>query len=113
MIVKGDSLRTAERRKLLLELLCQRRYDTCENLADDLNVSYDTIRRDIAALMYLYPIETVRGHGGGVKVADGFYLYRSSKKLTPKQYRVLKKLSAQLEGEDLDTLVSILDKFAP
>ncbi len=113
MVVKGDNIRTAERRKALLEILCQRRHDTCENLADDLNVSRETIRNDIAALMCRYPIETVRGCGGGVRVADGFYLYRDSKSLTPKQCEVLKKLSAQMDGDDRDTLDSILAKFAP
>ncbi len=103
----------SERRKKLLEALCLRRYDTFDNLAREFNVSKRTIRYDVAELMRSYPeIETVRGYGGGIKVSDGFYLYRSSKKLTPEQCRVLKKLSAQLEGKDRDTLVSILDKFA-
>ena len=40
--------------------------------------------------MCSYPIETVRGrHGGGVKIADGFYLYR--KKLTARQAALLVK----------------------
>jgi len=113
MIVKGNSSHTAERRKTLLELLCLRRYDTCDNLADELCVSRDTIRRDIAALMYLYPIETVRGHGGGVKVADGFYLHRNFESLTAQQCDVLKKVSASLDGNDRAVLDSILAKFAP
>ena len=113
MNVKGDYLHTAERRRALLELLCLRRYDTCEHLADDLNVSYDTIQRDIAVLMCTYPIETMRGHGGGVRVADGFYLHRTFESLTTQQRDVLKKVSASLGDNDRAVLDSILAKFAP
>lgn len=113
MNVKGKGLHTAERRKALLERLCLRRHDTCESLAAEFHVSSDTIHRDLAALMDEYPIETVRGRGGGVKVEDGFYLYRTARSLTRKEYDALKKMSAQMEGEDRDTLAGILSKFAP
>lgn len=102
-----------ERRQKILKVLCLRRYDTYENLAQEFHVCERTIRYDIASLMRSYPIETVRGHGGGIKVADGFYLYRDAKSLTPEQCNVLKKLSTQLDGKDRDTLNSILAKFAP
>lgn len=106
-----------ERRQELLEALCHRRHDTYDNLAHEFNVSKMTIRRDIAVLMCSYPIETVCGHyGGGVRVADWFHLnHRNSnyQTLSPKQIALLKKLSNQLEGDDLDTLNSILLQFAP
>lgn len=102
----------AERREAILEVLCIRRHDTYRNLAFEFQVSRETIRQDIAVLMCSYPIETVRGrYGGGVKVADGFYLYR--RKLTARQATLLVKLSAQLTGDDLATLDSILHQFAP
>jgi len=47
----------------------------------------------------------------GIKIADGFYLYR--KKLTARQAALLVKLSAQLTGDDLATIDSILRQFAP
>lgn len=101
-----------DRRQKLLEALCRRRHDTYDNLAREFNVSKMTIRRDVAELMCSYPIETVRsGHHGGVKVADGYHLHR--KALTPKQVALLRKLGGQLEGDDLDTLNSILLQFAP
>lgn len=100
-----------ERRQRLLEVLCMRRHDTCDNLAHEFNVSNATIRRDLEILTCSYPIETVRGrYGGGVKVADGYYLYR--KVLTPKQAALLQKLRDQMEGGDLVTLNSILLQFA-
>ncbi len=107
----------AERRQELLEVLCRRRHDTYDNLARDFNVSKMTIRRDIAALMCSYPIETVHGgRHGCVKVMDGFYLHhqnRDQKTLNAKQTALLKRLGGQLSGDDLDTLNSILVQFAP
>lgn len=75
-----------ERRQRLLEVLCIRRYDTCDNLAHEFHVANSTIRRDLEILTCSYPIETVRGRYGGVRVADGYYLYR--KTLTPNQAEV-------------------------
>ena len=106
-----------ERRQALLEVLCRRRHDTYDNLARDFNVSKMTIRRDVAALMCSYPIETVHGgRHGCVRVMDGFYLKHHNtdlRHLTPKQVVLLRTLSRQLEGEDLDTINSILVQFAP
>ena len=99
-----------ERRQRLLEVLCLRRRDTCDNLAHEFHVSNATIRRDLEILTCSYPIETVRGrYGGAVRVMDGYYLYR--KTLTPKQAALLQKLRDQLDGEDLITLNSILLQF--
>ena len=108
---------SAERRQELLEVLCHRRHDTYDNLARDFNVSKMTIRRDIAALMCSYPIETVHGgRHGCVKVMDRYYLHhrnRDYKTLDTKQIALLRKLGSQLVGDDLDTLNSILVQFAP
>ena len=45
-------------------------------------------------------------YGGGVRVADGYYLGR--KYLKPNQQELLKRLSENLTGEDLATMNSIL-----
>ena len=106
-----------ERRQRLLEVLCLRRHDTYDNLAHEFNVSKMTIRRDVAELMCSYPIETVHGgRYGGVRVMDGYYFhYKStaSKALNQKQTALLKRLRGQLEGDDLDTINSILVQLAP
>ena len=100
-----------ERRQKLLEVLCVRRHDPCDNLAHEFHVANSTIRHDLEILTCSYPIETVRGrYGGGVKVADGFFLYRRT--LTPKQAALLQRLRDQLDGDDLITLNSILLQFA-
>lgn len=102
----------SERRQDLLEVLCHRRYDTYDNLAFEFNVSRRTIRRDIAILMCSYPIETIRGYGGGVKIADGYY-YSHRKSLNKKQTALLRRLRVQLEDADLEIIDSILIQFAP
>ena len=104
-------LKANERRQKILEILCVRRQETMENLAQEFNVTIRTIRNDIEELTLVHPIVTVRGrHGGGVRVADGYYLGR--KYLKPDQQELLKRLSENLTGEDLATMNSILSEFA-
>ena len=101
----------SERRQAILNVLCKRRQDTVENLAHEFCVSVRTIKYDIEELTLAHPIETVRGrYGGGVKVAEGYYLGR--KYLKPNQQELLKKLSEQLSGNDLEVMNSILRDFA-
>lgn len=101
----------SERREAILNVLCKRRQDTVENLANEFGVSVRTIKYDIEELTLAHPIETVRGrYGGGVKVADGYYIGR--KYLKPSQQELLKKLSEQLSGNDLEVMNSILREFA-
>lgn len=112
-------MRAAERRQELLEVLCLRRYDTCENLAHEFHVSKRTIYSDFELLMCSYPIEAIRGHGGGFRIADGYYLYckthckAANKTLNAVQVELLLKMGALLDGDDLDILNSILLQFSP
>ena len=71
-----------ERRQRILEVLCVRRHDTCDNLAHEFHVSNATIRRDIGVLMCDYPVETVCGrYGRGVRIKDTYYPYRMMGKM--------------------------------
>ena len=80
----------SERRRAILEVLCQRRQDTRENLAHEFGVSLRTISNDIDELSRTYPIITIRGkYGGGIKVLDGYRLDR--KYLNPAQQLLLFK----------------------
>ena len=100
-----------ERRQQIFELLCQRRKDTMQNLAAELGVSERTIRRDVEILTRSYPLETVCGrYGGGVRVADWYHLDRQ--RMSPKQTALLRRLAADLRGEDLEVMEQILLKFA-
>ena len=102
----------SERRREILTLLCQRRTDTCANIAHDLGICERTVRRDMQVLACSYPIESVKGrHGGGFKIADWFSL--SKPVLTPPQLALLTKVGKQLHGDDLNILNSIISQFSP
>ena len=95
----------------ILSVLCQRRHEKIDNLAMEFGVSVRTIKNDIEELTLAHPIETVRGrYGGGVKVADGYYIGR--KYLKPSQQELLKKLQSTLSGDDLEIMNSIFRDFA-
>ena len=101
---------TTERRQSILEVLCLRRFDTIDHLADEFGVSRRTIRYDLEVLQCSYPIETVKGGGGGVRVMDGYYI--GMKYLNSGQAALLEKLSETLSGDELLTLQSILKTFS-
>ena len=102
-------LNANERRRQILEVLCERRFDTISNLMFEFSVSRATIKRDIQELALSYPIYTTLGNGGGVHVVDG---YRIGKQyLTKEQKNLLEKLATRLTGEDFQTMQSILKKI--
>jgi predicted DNA-binding transcriptional regulator YafY len=81
------------------------------NLAFEFGVSIRTIKKDIDILSLSYSIETIRDrYGGGVKVADGYYLNR--KYLKHKQQELLERLRRSLSSNDLAVINSILKDFA-
>ena len=101
---------TTERRQLIIENLCRRRKDTVDRLAEEFGVSRRTIRYDLEVLQCSYPIETVKGGGGGVRVMDGYYI--GMKYMTDSQTALLNKLSENLSGDELETMQSILKTFS-
>ena len=66
-----------ERRNEIVRILVSRRHETMKQLASELNVTDRTIRTDITVLTVDYPLETVRGNGGCVKVADWYHPHRN------------------------------------
>lgn len=66
-----------ERRNEIMRILMGRRHETMRHLADELDVTDRTIRTDITILTVDYPLETVRGNGGCVKVADWYHPHRN------------------------------------
>jgi len=86
-----------DRRQNLLAELVSKRFASCDDLARKFNVNTRTIYRDIELLMCSYPIETVKGRYGGVKVLDWFN--PSSTSLAPKQFALLVELKKQLAGD--------------
>ena len=105
-------MNAGERRQEIYERLCQRKFDTAVNLAVEFHVSRRTILYDIEALTLSHPVETVRGrYGGGVRIADSYCQRRNY--LSPSQASLLTRLSAELHGDDLGVMNSILSQFAP
>lgn len=68
---------TVERRLKIMRLLCKRRYETMQNLAEEFNVSIRTIKRDIDELTFLMPLYVKSGrHDGGVYVDKDYTMDR-------------------------------------
>lgn len=98
-----------ERRRAIIEVLCQRRYDTRENLASEFGVAKRTIANDLLVLSIEYPIYTVQGNGGGIYIEDGYRLDR--KYLSDEQTELLEGLLPQLSGKQAEVMKSILNTF--
>ncbi len=98
-----------ERRNAILEVLCQRRFDTVENLAFEFGVSGRTIRNDVLILSCEYPIYTAKGNGGGIRVDEKFRLGKSY--LKDDQQELLQRLLPNLDGKDAEVMKSILNTF--
>jgi len=98
-----------DRRQSLLELMCERRHETIDNLAFEFDVDRRTIRRDIEVLSISYPIYTTKGTGGGVHVVDVYRLGR--KYLSETESDLLEKLASKLTGGEFETMQAILKKF--
>ena len=99
----------AERRQAILEVLCLRRHETRENLANEFGVSKRTIEYDVLNLMLTYPVYTVQGNGGGIYVTDNFRLDRP--RMTEKQTALLQKVLLTLSGEDKETMQNIINIY--
>ena len=98
------------RRQEILNVLMYRRQDTVSNLAFEFHVSKRTIKRDICILSREHSIETYQGHGGGIRVADGYYADR--RYLNDEQEDMLRNLLDGLSAEDKEIMRGILKKFA-
>ena len=98
------------RRQEIVEILSDRRSEKIENLMSEFNVSRSTIKRDIEELSLSYPIYSVSGNGGGIRVADGWYSNR--RYLKPVQEELLIKLKSGLQPDDIQVMESILAAFA-
>ena len=95
-----------ERRMAIWHTLCTQRQVTIAYLAEKYHVSIRTIRYDVEILSRNYPVETRSGKNGGVKVADWFQ--PGPDMLQPEQMDLLLKLYRELEGDDAQTMSSII-----
>jgi len=98
---------TAERRNQILAVLCERRHEKINCLAEEFNVSERTIRRDVEIISLHAPIYTETGIYGGVRVMDGYYLNRTY--LNEAQEELLKIL---LDSHDNEKSIYISEENA-
>jgi predicted DNA-binding transcriptional regulator YafY len=87
-----------------LNIIC-----TYRNLAHEFNVSTGTIRRDIVVLTCSYPIETVKGSHGGVRVAEWFHLDR--RMLNAEEIALLCRLGESLDGMTAKSSTGLSPRF--
>ena len=98
-----------ERKAEIMRILVARRQETMLQLADELNVNIRTIQRDIISLTVDYPLETVRGNGGCVKVAAWYYPHRNI--FSREQQTVLIQMLDKADGPQQKVLREMLFAF--
>ena len=101
---------STDRQLLLVNILLQRGSETLEHLADELEVSVSTIRRDISDLSNFLPIFTQRGKGGGVVVDDRYR--RNQRGLTSEQKNLLLDICKTLNPHECEILMSVIRDFS-
>jgi len=99
-------MNATERRAEIVRILEGRRHEHVKSLAFQLGVSIRTVKYDIEALMAVYPIETTRGNGGGVKLLSEYGSFRGD--ITEEQQMVLIGALPQLEGRTAKALAELL-----
>ena len=98
-----------ERRAEIMRIMTARRQESMGRLALELGVTRRTIRSDITALTVDYPLETQRGNGGCVKVADWYHPNRNI--LSCEQQRVLSELISGCDAYQANVLRQMLTEY--
>lgn len=98
-----------DRRIEIVSILVVNGHVTARELAQEFGVCIRTIRNDITALSYGYPICTKPGAGGGIFIMDDYKPYNNT--LTPYEQEKLKKMYNVAEGEDKKILKRVLRKY--
>lgn len=98
-----------ERRAEIIRILVARRQENMQVLAAELGVTDRTIRNDILALTAEYPLETSRGNGGGVRIADWYHPHKNI--LTKEQIAVLQQLMDKADENQQSVLKQMLREY--
>lgn len=109
---------TAERRRMIMRVLCRRGHETIANLASEFGVSQRTIRRDIETLSLSEPVYTQQGRYGGVYVVSGHRI--DQQYMTQLQTQTIEKVirfaadkqQCVLQDGEIRALMSLLETFA-
>ena len=78
-------------------------------LAAELGVTDRTIRNDILVLTAEYPLETTRGNGGGVRIADWYHPHKNI--FSQDQISVLEQLMDKADDEQKKVLDQMLREY--
>jgi len=98
-----------ERRQEIMRILTARRSETAPHLARELGVCLNTIRTDIKTLTREFPLETSRGNGGCVRVAEWYHPHRNM--LSLEQQTVLSQLMETATERQREVLRQMLAEY--
>lgn len=98
-----------ERRAEIMRIMVARRQENMQVLASELGVSDRTIRNDIVALTAEYPLETNRGNGGGVRIAEWYHPHKNI--MSQEQISVLEQLMEKADDAQKKVLDQMLREY--
>ena len=104
-------MNAAERRNEIISILIVRRHATTKELASEFDVTIGTIKSDIQALSFAYPIYTKPGVAGGVFLRGQYNPYINS--LTERELETLMEVYEEAEDRHKKVLAQILHKYGP
>lgn len=108
----GEAVGAFERRLGIIEYLSRVRQSTYDDLTGEFDVSKSTVREDIQSLIDAHiPIEIIRGRYGGIRLRNNFYFNHAP--MSAKQAELLGRVLLRLDGEDAETMQSIISTYAP
>ena len=104
-------MNAAERRNEIISILIVRHHATTKELASEFDVTVGTIKSDIQALSFAYPIYTKPGVAGGVFMGGHYNPHINS--LTQRELETLKEIYEGAEDRHKEVLAQILHKYGP
>ena len=100
---------TAERRLAIMKYLCRNRYATTTKLAQEFNVCYRTIQRDIFELQFPMPLDIKSGrYIGGIYVKENYTMDRMY--MNEEEIELLVNIKAIVEELLSDSELSLLNR---
>ena len=99
------------RRNEIISILIVRHHATTKELANEFDVTVGTIKSDIQALSFAYPIYTKPGVAGGVFMGGHYNPHINS--LTQRELETLKEVYEEAEDRHKEVLAQILHKYGP
>lgn len=100
----------SERREEIMNIMVARRQEHIDNLASELGVSRRTVERDILTLSTRFPLETVQGNGGGVRLPSWYHPYKNT--LSRKQAETLLNLIGRATEEERTVIEQIVREYS-